>query len=334
MTVVTFFEWLRGLLRRPATAPLGLRQLAIRRGIDVGFAVEDHLLRQSVFANAIRRDATIITAENAMKMGELVKARGTYDFTRADAIVAFARQHALAVRGHTLVWHLQQPAWLQALSPSELRQAMRDHIATMVGRYRGVVKYWDVVNEALSDSGGMRDSLWFTALGKTYIADAFRAAHAADPEALLFYNDYQVEGLGAKADAMYAMLKELRAEGVPIHGVGLQMHLPLDEPLAMSDLRTNLRRLAALGLVIHITEMDVWVPLPATQEKLQAQAAYYEAVLRTCLAEPAVKAIVFWGVSDAHSWIPGFFPKYTAALLYDEAMRPKVAYERVRSVLT
>jgi endo-1,4-beta-xylanase len=268
-----------------------------------------------------------LTPENAMKFGPLCSSRGNYDFGEADAIVAVAEEHGMKVRGHTLVWHNQLPSWLieRQWTRDELIEILREHITTVVGHYRGRIWAWDVVNEAVEDDGSLRDTLWLQGIGPEYIEMAFRWAHEADPDALLFYNDYNGEGLGKKSDAIYALVADLRKRGVPIDGVGLQMHISLEGAPSPEDVAANMKRLGALGLQVHITEMDVRIQEPVTEEKLAAQARIYHSMLDVCLVAPNCTAFVTWGFTDSHSWIPDFFPGSGAALIFDEFYRPKPA---------
>jgi endo-1,4-beta-xylanase len=205
-----------------------------------------------------------------------------------------------------------------------------------VGRYRGRVAAWDVVNEAVADAGGLlRDTVFSRRLGAGYIAEAFRIAHAADPGALLFYNDYGAEGLGDKSDRVLRLVGGLVAQGVPIHGVGLQMHLRADEAPAAEHLRANIRRLAELGLVVAVSEMDVQVHmLPGDRPaRLAAQQRVYRDVVGACVAEPGCHAVTFWGFTDAHSWLAG--PDGSEGpLLFDARLAPKPAYFGVLDALS
>jgi endo-1,4-beta-xylanase len=212
---------------------------------------------------------------------------------------------------------------------------MAEHIGTVVGRYRGRVAAWDVVNEVVADRGGpLRDTAFSRRLGAGYIGEAFRIAHEADPGALLFYNDYGAEGLGDKSDRVLALVSGLVARGVPIHGVGLQMHLRADALPATGHLRANIRRLAELGLLVAVSEMDVQAHmLPGDRPaRLAAQRRVYRDVVAACVAEPACRAVTFWGFTDAHSWIdrPAGFE---GALLFDEGLVPKPAYFGVLDAL-
>ena len=219
----------------PSPTPTGesLRDLAPRRGLAIGAAVDVSALRSDpVYAQILAQEFNMLTAENALKFGPLRPSRDSYDFSAADILVQFAQDHDMQVRGHTLVWHNQLPDWLTqgTFSREELSAILKEHILTVVGRYRGKIAAWDVVNEAVGDNGQMRDTFWLRGIGPEYLDLAFQWAHEADPQAKLFYNDYNGEGLGSKSDAIYRLLKELLQRRVPVDGVGLQMHLTLDAP--------------------------------------------------------------------------------------------------------
>ena len=320
----------------PATAD-SLRFQAQSCDMQIGAAVAaDPLRSDPLYAKTLAREFNLLTPENSMKFGPVHPDRDRYDFRDADAIVQFAEAHRMQVRGHTLVWHSQLPAWLTAgnWARDVLVEILRDHILTVVGRYRGRVVAWDVVNEAMGDSGSLRDTIWLRVIGPEYIDMAFHWAHEADPDALLFYNDYSAEGLGHKSDAIYALVQGLVQRGVPIHGVGLQMHTSLGACPRHEDVATNIDRLAALGLEVHITEMDVRIPEPVTEEELDAQARIYRDMLRVCISAENCTAFVLWGFADCHSWIPDFFPGYGAGLIFDENYDPKPACDALADVLT
>jgi endo-1,4-beta-xylanase len=190
----------------------------------------------------------------------------------------------MKLRGCTLVWHDQLPRWLVDgnFLRDEVSAIIREHIETVIGHYRGRVYAGDVVNEAIDDQGGLRQTFWSKMLGSDYIAQAFMA-RAVDPQATLLYNDYGGEALGVKSEAIYGLLKSLKGRGVPIDGVGLQSHFLLEQPPRMSEVAANIRRLAALGLEIQITELDVRMFTPPNDKKLQDQAQIYRAYLNACL---------------------------------------------------
>ncbi len=313
-----------------------LRRLAERLDLHFGAAITPRHLDADVRYGAIlAREFNSLTPENAMKFGPLAPEEGRYDFREADRIMKFARTHGMTVRGHTLVWHNQTPAWVDeaSLTPEELKRVLRRHIQTVAGRYRGEIRAWDVVNEAFNDDGSLRDTIWLRALGPDYIAMAFRWAHQAAPDARLYYNDYSAEAVNPKSDAIYAMVRSLLAEGVPIHGVGLQMHLVLGSSPSPKSIADNMSRFAELGIDIAVTEMDVRIPKPVTSEKLQEQARTYAAILDTVLEEPACNELTLWGFTDRHSWIPGWFPETDEALIFDRGLEPKPAYYALRDRL-
>jgi endo-1,4-beta-xylanase len=308
-----------------------LRDLATSAGIEIGAAAEPQPIDADlVYAEVLAREFSMLATENAMKLRRIQRERGTFDFREPDKLVEFAAANDMAVRGHTLVWHEFPPDWLVATqwTKEDLTNVLRDHVHTVVGRYTGKVPVWDVVNEAI-DGDSLRYSTWLENIGPEYIGLSFRWAHEADPEALLFYNDFGAEGLGAKSDAVYNLVADLLDRGVPIHGVGLQMHVSLEWPLELDEIRANMERLGALGLIVHITEMDVRLEEPATEADLAAQAAVYRDVLSLCLEVEACQALVTWGVSDGRSWIPQRFPGYGSALLFDAGYSPKPAYQEL-----
>ena len=310
-----------------------LRSLAQIHGIYIGSAVGPQLLRRdSLYAETLAREFNMITPENAMKFAPLCPSRNQYDFRGADGIVDFAEAHVMQVRGHTLVWHNQLPRWLREgiWTRDESIEILREHIMTVVERYRGRVLVWDVLNEGVANDGSLRDTIWLKNIGSHYIDLAFRWAHEADPDALLFYNDTHAEGLGRKSDAIHALVQDLLRRGVPIHGVGLQMHISLESAPKPQDVLTNINRLSALGLQVHITEMDVRIKEPVTKEKLDAQARVYRDMLEVCLSAQNCTAFVMWGFTDRYSWIPRFFRGTRAGLIFDESYQPKPAYNALR----
>jgi len=329
----TFAATLAGAL--PAAADT-LRTLAESAGIRIGTAVNvDALNTDAAYARLLAREFDLLTPENAMKFSVVQPGRGRFDFTQADALVGFAETHGMQVNGHVLVWHQQLPDWLTQgqFSADELKAILREHIRTLVTRYRGRVASWDVAAEAVTEDGQARETFWSRGIGPDYLALAFRWAHEADPQAHLRYNDYGGEGTGAKADGIYRLVADLRVQGTPIHGVGLQMHVSPDDAPRAAEVRANMQRLAALGLATHISEMDVMLPLPASRTALRKQAALYRDMLKACLAQPRCRSFSTWGATDRYSWIPDFFPGKGAALLFGEDGRAKPAYQSIKGVL-
>ncbi|TDB95505.1 endo-1,4-beta-xylanase [Micromonospora fluostatini] len=320
----------------PSTGPTptgtGLRSLA-PANLRIGSAVEMKLLDADPrFRDTFTTNFNALTAENAMKWRNLEPTRGGYNWAPSDQLVEFGQAHGQAVYGHTLVWHTAVPSWIDESWDTEtIRDLLRNHVSTVVGRYRGKVWAWDVVNEVLDEQGGLRDTIWLRKLGPGYIADAFRWAHEADPNARLFINEYGTEGRTRKADGLFRLVRELRAVGVPVHGVGFQSHLRWDR--TPDDTTGNLRRFADLGVSVAITEMDVRITLQVTTEKLQRQERLYRHMLRACLTVPTCESFTVWGFSDATSWINTTYPDHGAACVFDADLEPKPAYDALVETL-
>ena len=309
-----------------------LKQLAKPTGVRIGTAVDTSALASdSTYAGVVARQFNSVTPENVMKWEVTEPQRGKFDFTEADKLVDFAKAHKQKVRGHTLVWHSQLPSWVTQgdFSRSELRSILKKHVTTEVSHFHGQIWAWDVVNEAFNEDGTLRDSIWLQKLGPGYIADAFRWAHKADPKAILFYNDYNTEGVNAKSDAVYKLVTELRSEGVPIQGYGVQGHLSTDYGLPQ-DMQRNLHRFGALGLKTAVTEADVRITLPASPAEVQAQDNGYSYLLQSCLLERSCISFTVWGFTDKYSWVPTTFPGEGQANIYDENYQAKSAYDALR----
>ncbi len=317
-----------------------LRDLAEEHGMWVGSAIHTTAFwTDEEYLSTVEREFNIVTPENMFKFGELGLSPGRYLWRSPDAFMDWAEEQGMRVHGHTLVWHNQQPVWLNEnrFSAEEIEALMEDHIKTVVGRYKGRIHEWDVVNEAIDDAGGLRNTIWLRAMGPDYIAKAFRWAHEADPDALLYYNDYSADTPGRKADEIYELVKGLVEDGVPIHGVGLQMHLTWEQrPTATAErIRQVIDRIGELGLKVAITEMDVRIHHPnrTREEMLERQAEMYTEATRACLEAPNCDTVVVWGVSDRYSWIPQWSGNADWPLLFDERLNPKPAYFAVADVL-
>jgi endo-1,4-beta-xylanase len=322
----------------PHMADSTLRSLAQARHFYIGTTVDVKALSdEPAYSATLAREFNMVTPEVSMKFSETEPQPGVYTFAKADSIVAFAQAHQIQVRGHNLVWYTDLPAWLTngTFTRDQLITILRDHIMTEVTRYRAEVNIWDVVNEAVGDNGALRDSIWLRGIGPQYIDMAFQWAHEANPQARLFYNDYGGEGLGRKSDAIYALVKGMLQRGVPIDGVGLQMHISLDSYPNPQDVLANMQRLTSLGLEVQITEMDVKTqddPRPMAA-KLAAQAQLYGEMLHTCLSVPRCTAFVMWGFTDKYSWIPAATGHPDYPLIFDAEYRPKPAYFALQQTL-
>ncbi len=291
------------------------------------------------YRKVLGREFSSVSPENQMKWDYIHPERDRYDFGQADAIVEFARRNHQVVRGHTLLWHSQNPAWLEEgdFTKAELRDILREHITTVVGRYRGKIQQWDVANEIFDDQGNLRtqDNIWIRELGPGIVADAFRWAHKADPKAKLFFNDFNVEGVNAKSDAYYALVKDLRAQGA---GARLLRAGPPEHAVRLpGDLADNLRRFDALGLETAVTELDVRMDVPEgslptpAQEKQQAE--YYQRMLEGCLEVDGCNSFTIWGFTDKYSWVPVFFQGEGFATVMTEDFTRKPAYYALRDTL-
>ena len=326
-----------------------LRGAAAQRLLLIGAAADadefgaPNRLDEPAYAATLGSQYNLLEPENAMKWDPIHPALMTYSFGPPDKLVAFAAKYNMRVRGHNLAWYAYNPAWLTTMAatatPDAMSAVLKDHITTVVSHYKGQVFAWDVINEAISDSAtgnglDLRESIWYNQpgiglSGAGYIDQAFRWAHAADPNALLFYNEYSIEGTTAKFRSLMNLLNDLKGRGTPINGVGIQMHIDTGGYPSNAELASNIQQIAALGLQVHFTEADVRVPVDsggnASAAALQAQADTYQRILTICLQSPGCTAFQTWGFTDKYSWIPGSFPGSGAALPFDSNYQPKPA---------
>lgn len=311
----------------------------------------------------IRRQFNSITPENVMKWEIIHPRPGQYRFAAADRFVAFGEKHGMFVVGHTLIWHSQTPDWVfeddgKLLSREVLLERMREHIITIVGRYKGRVKGWDVVNEALNPDGSLRPSIWLRVIGEDYLQKAFEFAHAADPAAELYYNDYSLEH-APKREGAVRLVRRLQAAGVKIHGIGTQQHLRLDRP-TLAEVDATLTAFGGLGVKVMVTELDVDV-LPTRSRdrgadvslRLEADPALnpytngLPAAVGHALAEryadlfeiylkhrSTLDRVTFWGVTDGDSWLNDWpiQGRTSHPLLFNREGRPKSCFEAVVNV--
>lgn len=334
---------------RAQNYPKGLKDY-FSRYFSIGVAVSPMALIKADESELIRREFNSMTAENAMKMGPIHPREDFYNWRDADSIAAFAQRNGMKLRGHTLCWHQQTPNWIfkdslgNKVSKEVLLQRLRDHIFTVVGRYKGLIYAWDVVNEAISDKKEeyLRPSEWLNIIGEEYIAQAFRFAHEADRDALLFYNDYN-ETDPIKREKIFRLVKSLKEAGVPIHGLGMQGHWSVNEPTA-ADLDSALAMYSRLGVQLQITELDISVypkehhPRDRraedaddgfTREREAAQRAAYKRCFELFRKyRHAITGVTFWNISDRSSWLDNFpvRGRKDYPLLFDEQLKPKAAY--------
>lgn len=326
--------------------PQGLQSLAARRGLRWGSAIDAQALDDPALTALLLRNVGSLTPENALKWEATEPAPGRFQLEAMDRLLAFSGRHQLQLRGHTLVWHQQLPAWLKDLPAAQLRAALERHVRTLVGHGRGRIQSWDVINEPIDPQGqGLRRSLWLATLGSDYIADALRTARLADPAATLLINDYGLEGddpqTARKRAAMLQLIDTLQRQGVPLDGIGLQAHLlaPAEGNAAFRTLPVFLAELRRRGLQVEITELDVSDrQLPADPGLRDRQVAdTYDAFLNAVLKEPALRRITSWGLSDRGSWLNQTFPRPDGLpqrpLPYDAALQPKPARSSIAARL-
>jgi endo-1,4-beta-xylanase len=303
-----------------------LRDRAAAKGLIYGAATGFQLLSSdSVFANSFARECAMLVPENALKWPTLRPSASSFDFTEGDALLEFARTHNMLFRGHPLVWGYDfDLEWLKNTANSQnAERLLVKHIKTVVGHYAGEIHSWDVVNEAINPSHGLADGLaktrWLELIGPKYIDIAFRTAAEADPKALLVYNDNALDHDTPDADARRVatlnLLKGLKSRGIPVQALGMQAHLSADQPINPSKLKAFLHDVASLGMKILITELDV------IDQKLPVEikgrdrivAKVYEDYLSVVLEEPAVIAVLTWGLSDRYTWHSQFNPRQDKA---------------------
>ncbi|MCG5467932.1 endo-1,4-beta-xylanase [Micromonospora sp. LAH09] len=305
-------------LNPAAAAGTTLKAAAAEKGRYFGAAVATGKLSTGAYTTILNREFNSVVAENEMKWASNEPQQGQFNHSGGDRLVSHAQANGMSVRGHTLLWHAQQPGWAQGMSGSALRNAAINHVTQVATHYRGKIHSWDVVNEAFADggSGARRDSN-LQRTGNDWIEAAFRAARAADPGAKLCYNDYNTDGINAKSTGIYNMVRDFKSRGVPIDCVGFQSHLGTS---LAGDYQANLQRFADLGVDVQITELDVMTG--------GNQASIFGAVTRACLAVSRCTGITTWGVRDCDSWRGS-----DNALLFDCNGNKKAAYTAVLDAL-
>ncbi|GAB4423257.1 MAG: hypothetical protein OHK0039_39830 [Bacteroidia bacterium] len=321
----------------PADPKLYTPTVALKNAASfpVGMATQAARVAQTGHADLVKKEFNSITAEYEMKQNIFQRLPGSYDWGPADAIVNFAQANGMRVHGHALIWHSAVPNWVTnyAGTDAEFEVLIRDYIQAVVSRYKGKVASWDVVNEAFDDgTGAWRNTIFRQRLGDDYVARCFEWARAADPDVLLFYNDYGAEYDAAKRDAILAMIADFQARGIPIDGFGFQMHINYDWP-SLSTLTTAVEALQATGLLIHFSELDIRVnpqdDLTALSEaRAKAQEERYEeiATLYRTIPEDQQYGITVWGLQDNESWLLSFWGNPDWPLLFDANRQYKIAH--------
>ncbi|KIY42858.1 glycoside hydrolase [Fistulina hepatica ATCC 64428] len=275
-----------------------------------------------------------ITPGNSMKWDATEPSRGVFTFEAGDVIADLAAKNDQLLRGHNCVWYSQLPSWVSSgdFNASELTQIVENHTATVVGHYAADLDSWDVVNEPLNDNGTFRDDVFYSTLGETYISIALEAARKADPNTKLYINEYNLEYSSAKSDAMVTLVKDLLNNSVPIDAIGFESHLIVGSvPTAIA---TQMELFTSLGLEVAVTELDIRMELPATEELLAQQKTDYETVINACASVSGCVGVTLWDYTDKYSWIPSTFPGYGEACPWDEvsqndAFSPRMMSDRL-----
>lgn len=341
---------------------------AFREAFSIGCALDGFQIngRDTLSVRLAREQFNSITAGNAMKWERIHPRPGVYRFEQADRFVSFGEQNGMQIVGHTLVWHNQTPPWVfrdgegNLVSRDTLLARMREHITTVVGRYRGKVRCWDVVNEAVDDDGNLRNSLWYQIIGADFIERAFTFAREADPDAVLIYNDYSLAN-PSRRDGVVRLVGEMQRKGIRVDGIGMQGHYLLESP-DLEEVESSLRAFSALGVRLMITELDVSVlPWPrgpvgadinlrfqndtvldpykrGLPDQVQAELAdRYRDLFRLFLAySHQIDRVTFWGIHDGLSWKNNFPVRGRTdyPLLFDRAGKPKPAFHAVLGTAT
>ncbi len=332
-------------------AAVPLQRIAADRGLMFGSCLAmKYFVQSASYQQLFLSQCDIATPELHMKWASLSSAPGIYDFTNADQFVTFCDTNHLKVRGHTLVWHQALPVWVSGqLTPASGPALMTGHIQKVAAHFAGRLYSWDVINEVLEPGSqrtdGLRDSPWLQNCGTGYLDVAFRTAAAADPKALLIWNENYLElsnGYGsAKRAALLNLLDGMIARGVPVHGIGIEAHLRAEQAAVLGDksYEAFLAELARRGMKIFITELDVQdVTLsPAAGTRDHAVADIYRKFLTASLRQPAVRGVLTWGLADSFSWIAGYRPRKDGLpvrpLPFDAALQPKAAYYAIAEAL-
>ncbi len=316
----------------------GLVEAAEGSGVATGVALSWHgLTEDKDYASILIKDASLVTLENASKWSTIHhQAGGAPDYQRMDALVDFAEDHDLAVKGHPLVWDEHVPAWLPPdLDPARF-QALHDaYVAGVVGRYAGRIAAWDVVNEWIEDDGQPSGAPWFSRLGTDFGPRVSRRVQALDPKAKLFYNDYAIEWDNQRQRGVLDLLQGWRAAGVPLDGVGIQGHMVAGLSPSRAQWRQAIQRFAALGLEVHLSELDVRASHLLGAEfgrELARAQAFYDAV-SACVDEPACTTVIFWGLTDRHSFMNRHDPQAEAPTLRDRQGQPRASWYAVAAAL-
>lgn len=315
--------------------PARLHALADSKGMHVGVAIDLKYVKQEAYLDTLTQEFNTIVMENMMKWASINPNQDKYMFAGNDVAAKIAKAYGMSMRGHTLVWHQQLPDWLTKKSgqwtKEELLDIVKNYVSSVVTHYQDDIYTWDVLNEILEEDGTFRQSMWYKTTGEDYIRVALNEARAADPDAVLIINDYNVETIGPKSDGLYRLASALLEEGTPLDGVGFQSHF-ISGQIDFDSLEKNIERFQALGLDVQFTEIDIRIEAPVTEDKLILQGQEYEKLMRIA-RKHKIDTFMVWGMHDGVSWVPGFFIGYSSPLLFDRDYLRKPAYEGLVNAL-
>ena len=308
----------------------------------IGTAIDVTALDQvTAYRDLAIQQFNSVTPENCFKAAYLHPDPLIYNWSQADSLVQFSMAYNKRIHGHTLVWHQQLPKWMQTFEGDQQAwdRMLKDHIQTIVRHFKGKVQAWDVVNEAFDEDGSLKDNFWYQKMGASYIEKSFQYAQDVDSNALLFYNDYNLESNPRKLDAVLEYLNKLRSKGLKINGIGLQMHLSLNDaqPEAMNE---AFQLVSKNGYSVHLSELDISVNPEGSNtapsaDLLQEQATLLGRIVfyYRQLPQKQQYGITFWGICDTYSWIRSYYNRMDYPLLYDDNYQPKPAYCALKAFL-
>ncbi|OQE17690.1 hypothetical protein PENFLA_c023G06057 [Penicillium flavigenum] len=320
------------------TQGAGLHTSAVAKGkLYFGSATDNPELTDAPYLTQLSNtdDFGQITPGNSQKWDAIEPSQNTFSYTNGDVVADLAAKNGQKLRCHTLVWHSQLPSWVSSGSwtNATLIAAMKNHITNVVTHYKGKCYAWDVVNEALNEDGTYRDSVFYKYIGEAYLPIAFATAAAADPDAKLYYNDYNIESAGSKSSGAQRIVKLVKQYGAKIDGVGLQAHFIVGSTPSQSAQTTNLAAFTVLGVDVAYTELDIRMTLPSTTALLTQQSTDYKNTVAACMANTKCVGITIWDYTDKYSWVPSTFSGQGDACPWDKNLVKKPAYAGILAAL-
>jgi endo-1,4-beta-xylanase len=298
-----------------------------------GSATDNPELTNTAYTKILNQSAYFgqITPGNSMKWDATEPEQGVFTFSGGQQIVSLAQANGQLIRGHNCVWYNQLPSWVSSgsFTAAQLTSIIQNHCGTLVGNWKGQIYAWDIINEPFNDDGSWRSDVFYNTLGESFISIALEAASAADPNAKLYINDYNIESAGAKSTAMQNLVKTLKASNTPIHGIGFESHFIVGEVPSQANIQATMEAFVALGVEVAVTELDIRMTLPETPALLAQQKADYQTVVSACNAVAGCVGVTIWDYTDLYSWIPSTFPGQGAACPWDSNFVKKPAYDGI-----